>query len=185
MTDQDVRRFDFGDTPGTIEDDTFTPTTSAAPGTSMGPSPLDQLRETITAAVTKPDLTLAVLSRPGLAIRFGTNIDLDILQQWRRRSHDKHMPDNWNILKFSQLVIANTAKAMVLNGEEPLGQDGEPVSFRSPELLEWTSTKRALDAVRGLYDNDGHIIATAQDVLEAAGYGDEMMEPEEGPTKRS
>lgn len=180
MSEQPIRRFDAGDD---LEDDTFTPKVIAS-GTS-GPDPLAALRETITAAVAKPDVVLEVLTRPGMTIRFSTNFDLDIIQQWRKRSHDKVSPDNFNILKFALLVIANQAEAFGLNGQEPNGQDGNPLSFRSSEVLEWTGTKRALDAVRGLYDNDAHVVATAQEVMEAAGFGDEMMEAEEGPTRRS
>lgn len=180
MTDAPIRSFDVGDDD---QDDTFSPRVVSAATT--GPDPLAALRETITAAVSKPDVVLEVLTRPGMAIRFSTNLDLDVIQQWRRRSHDKSQPDNFNLLKFAQLVIANQSEAFSLNGQEPTGQDGQPISFRSNEVLEWTGTKRALDAVRAIYDNDAHIVATAQEVMEAAGFGDEMQEAEEGPTRRS
>ncbi len=187
MTTEHVRTFNFTETDETVskvEDDTFTP--KVAPGVTTGPDPLAALRETITAAVQKPDLSLQVITRPGMTIRFSTNMDLDTIQQWRRRCQDKSQPDNFNLLKFECMVIANQAQAFGLNGQEPMGEDGAPISFRSSEVLTWTGQKRALDAVKALYDNDAHVVLTAQEVMEEAGFGDEMMEAdEEGPTRRS
>lgn len=174
----DTRTFDLG------SDDDLTPV--VAPGLSTGADPLAALREVITAAVVKDDLTLQVITRPGLSIRFSTNMDLDTIQQWRRRCHDKSQPDNFNLLKFACMVIANQATAFALNGVEP-DIDGNPINFRNGPVFEWTNTKRAVDAVKALYDNDGHVVATAQEIMEAAGFGDEMVEGdvEESPTKRS
>lgn len=173
----------FDSTTDDVDED-LTP--QVAPGLSTGQDPLAALRDVITAAVVKEDLVLDLLTRPGMAIRFSTNMDLDTIQQWRRRCHDKSQPDNFNLLKFACMVIANQAEAFRLNGQEP-EVDGLPLNFRQGPVFEWTNTKRAVDAVKALYDNDGHVVATAQDVMEAAGFGDEMVESdvEEGPTKRS
>lgn len=180
MTDT-VRRID----PTLDADDTFERKSEVAPGTTMS-NPLDELAAAITEEVRNPDLTLAVPLRPGMSLRYDTNIDADTeLMQWRRRSHDKSQPDNFNILKMSCIVIANCCKAVVFKDVEPTGSDGQPITFNSTEMFEWTKTKRAIDAVKALFGNDAHVLATAQDIIEAAGYGDEMMEPEEGPTKRS
>lgn len=154
---------------------------------TMGNNPLDALREAIQAEVAKPDITLQIITREGMSIRFGTNIDMDTdIARWRRSSQDKTQPDNFNLLKFSQLVIANCTLAVALNGEEPSDEAGQPITFTSSLMLEWTNVKRPLDAVRTLYGSDGHIIATAQEIMEAAGYGDEMREAgDDTPTRRS
>jgi hypothetical protein len=174
-----MRRFDITDDG---IDEEFQPTVV----TTTTANPLDALRDKITEQVVKPDLELDVLTRDGMSIRYTTNLDLDVINKWRRVCQDKSQVDNFNMLKFASLVVANTAIAFALNGVEPTGADGDLVSFRSPEVLEWTNTKRALDAVRKLFANDAHIIATAQEIMSEAGFGDEMKESgEESPTRRS
>lgn len=172
------RHFDMGGVG--LEDEVILPQDLSSP-TKME-NPLDALRETITAAVERPDLVLAVLTRPGLTVRYATSIDMEHIQRWRKNSHDKTAPDNFNMLKFSLLVLANTCKAMALRNTEPVGADGKPLTFISRELSDWTGQKRHLDIVRTLYASDGHVVQTAQDILDAAGYADDEMEPDTDPT---
>lgn len=148
-------------------------------------NPLEALRDTIVSAVERPDLVLAVLTRPGLTIRYATSVDMEHLQRWRKSAEDKSAPDKFNLLKFSLLVLANTCKAMALRGQEPVGSDGKPLTFISRELSEWTGERRHLDIVRTLYSSDGHVVQTAQEILDAAGYADDQMEPDEDPTQGS
>lgn len=149
------------------------------------PNPLDALAAAIKQEVVREDVTFPVPSRPGMTIRYSTAVDMEHVQNWRRSSHDKSAQDNFNVLKFSMLIIANTAKAFAFEGQEAFGGDGERISFTSPEVGEWTGQKRALDRVRVIFANDGHIISTAGEVMEAAGYGDEIMEADPDPTMRS
>ncbi len=165
------------------EDQDDTPFVQSSPSSAPA-SPLDELRETITKEVQRPDLVLAVMARPGMEIRFDTNVDMSMIQEWRRRATRRRgQNEDFDILKFTSSVVANQARAFRLRGEEPAGADGEPISFRSPEVLQWTSTSRALDAVRALYSVDGHIISSAGEILQAAGYSDVMEEGDEGPTR--
>ena len=177
-TSAEPRRFDVGSVG--LEDEVVLPEDLSQP-TQMD-NPLDALRDTIEAAVERPDLVREVLTRPGLTIRYATSIDMEHIQRWRKSAYDKTAPDNFNMLKFSLLVLANTCRAMALRGQEPTGQDGKPLTFISRELGEWTKQKRHLDIVRALYASDGHVVQTAQDVLDAAGYADDEMEPDLDPT---
>lgn len=148
-------------------------------------NPLDALREAVKQQVVSEDVTYPVPTRPGMSVRYSTTVDMEHVQLWRRSSNDKTAPDNFSVLKFSMLIIANTAKAFAFEGQEPTGGDGEPITFVSPEVGEWTGHKRALDRVRAIFANDGHVIATAGEIMQAAGYGDEIMEANPDPTMRS
>lgn len=169
-----------------LDEDTFAEALPIEHGTRMD-NPLDALKASITEAVRRPDISLMVLSRPGLTIRYNTNIDMELLQRWRRSAHDKTAPDNFNVLRFMSLVVVNTALAFALNGEEPVGANGQPISFASPEVAQWTGQKRVLDSVRSLFASDGNIVTCGQQILDAAGYGDESMEADDevGPTRAS
>ena len=131
---------------------------------------LDRLRESLMEVVTLPPLTLKVIERPGMSVRFDTNIANATIQGWRKQSRNKSMPDEFDSLKFSSLVIANKAIAVMLDGQDVTDEQGDTVNFTSPELLKMLGVNRALDAVRKLYGVDGHIIQQADAILSAAGY---------------
>jgi hypothetical protein len=127
-------------------------------------------------------ITLTVPNRPGMTIRFDTNIESGTIQMWRKQSQNKSMADNFDGLKFSSLVIANKAEAVLYNSVVARTEDGDELNFKNPALLSMLGATRALDAVRKLYGADGHIFVAADEILRAAGYDSEGQEQQTDPT---
>ena len=145
-------------------------------------SVLSALKEELKREVQLPPITLAVPARPGMSIRFDANVNSGHIQMWRKQSQNKSMADNFDSLKFSSLVIANKAEAVMFDGVEARTDDGELLNFKNPELLTMLGTNRAVEAVRKLYGVDGHIFVAADEVLKGAGYDAEGQEQQTDPT---
>ena len=54
---------------------------------------MSTLREELKRKIENKPLTLAIPSREGVSIKFNTNIEAGLIQQWRKRASDKTMPD--------------------------------------------------------------------------------------------
>lgn len=149
--------------------------------TTTKPNIMTALREELKKKVQNEPVTLKVISRDDVAIRFNTNIEAGLVQQWRKRSSDKSMPDGFDPVKFACIVIANQAEVVIHKGKEAVGNNGEYISFKNNELLEMLGTDRAVDAVRTMYGVDGHILQTAEKIFVAAGYDADESDIENDP----
>lgn len=143
---------------------------------------LDALRSELKREVRNKPITLNVLGRDGMTIRFDTNIESGAIQMWRKQSQNKSMADNFDGLKFSSLVIANKAECILYNGVEARTEDGEELNFKNPAILDMLGVTKALDAVRKLYGVDGHIFVAADEILRAAGYDSDSQDQQADPT---
>lgn len=132
---------------------------------------LDELRAEAQQEARKEPVTYMVATRPGWSVRYDTNIDDQVLGQWRKRAADKTQPEGVNQLKLCLTVLANHAEVFVRNGVDALDEEGQPISFRSQYLIDLLGVGRAVDAVKKWYGADGEILSTAYSVLDAAGYG--------------
>ena len=92
------------------------------------------------------------------------------------------MPDQFDGLKFSCIVIANQAEEVYYKGEVAVDTKGEYLNFKNPNFIEMLGAERAVDAVRKLYGVDGHIFIAADEILRGAGYDSEGQEQQEDPT---
>jgi hypothetical protein len=159
------------------DDPTFAP-----PQRDEVTSPLDALKASLQTEYRNPPTTLPVKARPGVEVRFDTNIDAELLQAWRKRSRDKRKVDQVDPMRFAATVIANKAEVFLQDGQEVV-VDGSPINFRSNSILEWTGATSVHEAVRMVYGMDSHVLATCGAVLSAAGYDDDMEDvSEEDPT---
>lgn len=174
MAEEDIR------IPSGYEDDTFA---DPSPDDTVR-TPLQDLAAVLSQEVTSEPITLVVPARNGVKIRFDTNIDLPMLQMWRRRSKVQRK-DEYDEMKFSRLVIANQAMQIIFNGQEANGVDGKPLNFRHRELWSMLNVDGPQNAVTKMFGIDGHIMNAAQDVVRAAGFDDADMEDDEDPTMRS
>lgn len=152
-------------------------------------SALDALRDELAVDTAREPLTLPIPLRKSLSMRYDTNIDGDLLNAWRKMSKERKSKDPTDIdtLKFSCLILANQGEALLRDGDEVLGNDGNPLSFAHGELRAMLSAASASDAVRKLYGGakftgDGDILNSAAEVSRVAGFGDEELDAEESPT---
>lgn len=133
---------------------------------------LDSLKNELKRVVKNEPLTLAVPSRPGMSLVFDTNVEAAQLQHWRKACNDKSMPDKFDGLKFSAIIIANQATQVLYKNEIAIDKDGKDLNFRNPNFTAMLGNDRASAAVRKLYGVDGHIFIAANQILSAAGYDD-------------
>ena len=142
---------------------------------------LDQLKEEISKEVTRPDIEIAVPEREGVALRFSPNISNEQLKAWRRNSTNRKT-DELDSIKFSCYVVGQTLSGIYFNDELVEDQQGNTVTFASPEMMEMTQTSKPLpDAIRAFFAVDPHLESAAIKILDYAGYGDDL--DAEDPTK--
>lgn len=156
-------------------------------------TPFDYLRDVFAKEVENDPITLEVPNRPGVYIEFDTNITSEQFEMWRkqatvnsrRRGADAEV-DN---VKFSALVIFNKATIFKVDGQ-PVYLDNEQTKplnfFEQTEIrkLVQQSLTTNTELVKAVYANDAHVLAAGQQIVMAAGYGDELEEFKESPTQR-
>lgn len=143
---------------------------------------LDQLKSEISREVTRPEIEMPVPERRGVSVRFSPNITNEQLKAWRRNSTNKKT-DELDSIKFSCYVVGQTVTGIYFNDELVLDDEGNPITFASPVMMEMTDTDRPLpDAIRAFYAVDPHLEAVALKILDHAGYGDEV--DAQDPTRR-
>lgn len=157
-----------------MEFDTSSQDVDIVAGNSRGEfTVLESLKEELKRVVKNEPIVLQVPSRPGMSIKFDTNIEAKALQMWRKASADKKLPDNFDGLKFSSIIIANQAIELIYEGQVVVDTDGELLIFRNQKFLDMLDAARAVEAVGKLYGVDGHIFVAADEILRAAGYDSE------------
>lgn len=137
--------------------------------------------------VTHEPVTLLVNGRENVAITFATVISADMLKAWQKKNKDRTSETGLNEVRLMATVIANQAIGVSINERPATGRDGEPLSFRHADLREMLGASSALEAVLKMYGGDaGHpaILATGDEILKSAGYGEDAIRAEDPTTLR-
>lgn len=144
---------------------------------------LDRLREKLSKKVERPPIYIEVPERPGLSVRVTPHITQHQMRSWRKNSGEGTKP-GFDPTKFACYVIGHTTTGIMVGDEEVFSDNGNSLSFASPEILEMTETTRPLpDCIQAFFGLDPHVEAAALAIMEAAGYGDdvEMVDPTREP----
>lgn len=156
---------------------------SAEAASGKQESPLDRLKEKISAKVERPRVIIEVPDRAGVALIISPNITQKQMKSWRRNAGE----DSRNGLdptKFAAYVVGSTTVGIEMDGEEVFDDDGFQLNFASADILRSTGTTRPVpDAVMAFFHTDPHVEAAALAILEAAGYGETVDAVD--PTKDS
>ena len=163
-------------------DDIIVDDTAPASTTGKANTVLAALEAELKRDVHLSDLVLNVPERKGMTIRFDVNIDAATVNKWRAMCKNKSMTDEFDGLKFSCMVVANKAEAVLYDGEEALLPTGDALNFKEPAFLDMLGVPKALDGVRKLYGVDGHIFVAADAILSAAGYDSDSQDQQADPT---
>ena len=162
--------------------DTFDYTDSSAASTSdtsassktKEPSVLAKLREEVSKKIERPDVTIEVPERKAISVQFSPNITQTQMNAWRRNAGE-NTKAGMDATKFACFVIGHTCRAILVDGQEATNEDGAPLTFASPEILEMLDVSRPIpDGVRAMYGLDPHVEAVALAIMEAAGYNDSV-----------
>lgn len=164
--------------PGSSDPDELPVDGEELPKLSTG---LEELRAELTAELGAQPVELPVPTRPGYAVRYKTAIDHELLARWQKASEDRSAPDGMDVLGLALRVLGNCCVGIVRRGEE-LEHEGKPVTFRTRSFVELLGTDRPAEACRAFYAKDGHVISAADEVLRAAGYGDNLLASGADPT---
>lgn len=145
-------------------------------------SPLENLRASLKEETSGSPIVLETPRRPGWNVRYRCDVELPVLAQWRKKAADKSMPEGVDELKLCLIILADQCDA-ILQGDVEVEEDGEVVTFRTQSLQDLLGAIRAADLVRRWYGSDGHAVSAAQEVMNASGYGEDLVR--EDPTQTS
>lgn len=169
---------------GAITDDApdlAPPTDDERRAPSVGQSLLAALDAALEADVVKEPVTYPVTMRPGLSIRYSTDIDDDKMTVWRNRAKKRGrrgQTDEVDSLTYCALILATQCEAFLIRGQEPHDDAGQPFTFGHRHIREKYHAEKASEAVIAVFGNDAHVLLTANELLEKAGFGDEVVEVE-------
>lgn len=145
---------------------------------------LAALRSEAQQKVMKEPVDVRVPARPNFIFTFDTNFDFSRLQHWRKQAtrRQRGKADDFDLVKFGCIVLAATNTGMVYKGSVM------EYSLTSPELWEMFGANSYFECIKKVWGTDADLIRAGNEVIEAAGYGDEEEEQddfEDDPTKTS
>lgn len=164
-----------------------------APDTQGDPfDALDMLREQVRQREADAERT-APIEIPGIGWRLicATDFEYARYKTWQKaalRGPRKRVPDLFDLDQpvLGQLMLVNTCESLEWrrgDGEWQTltGKDGEPLTLKSPELLEKFNVIDPRSLVRALYHTDAALIQAMTVLVEKSGYApddDEDGEPD-------
>jgi len=138
-------------------------------------SPLEALKALLSAEAASEPITRKVPNREGFSVRLATTVEERELKHWTRSSQRKVGGRvEGDSVKFASLLIAAKCEAILYMGQE-IEADGDVVTFRHPAirtLLGLPAEASHVVVMEHFYGSGGHIVGVANEVLEAAGWGD-------------
>jgi hypothetical protein len=144
-------------------------------------TPLEELRGELASEVADEPEVIPVPARPGYELRFSTDLPSPRLAKLRKASRDRSMPDGIDELGLALRVLATLNIGIIRQGED-LTAAGEPLTIRSPAMLDLLGQGRPTEAMKVLYAKDGHTLAAARTLLKACGYDEDALEGGADPT---
>lgn len=162
----------------------FGSSSSTAESSKKGePTLLSRLRQEVQKKIERAAILIEVPERPGVTVRVSPNITQHQMRSWRKNAGEESKA-GFDPTKFACFVIGHTCTGIFVDGQEVTNEDGAPLTFASPEILDMTDTTRPIpDCVRAFFGIDPHVESAALAVMEAAGYSDTVETVD--PTKTS
>jgi hypothetical protein len=148
-------------------------------------SQLDRLRDVLSKRLERPNRLIEVPERPEIQLIFSPNITQTQFKQWTKLAGEGTKKDGADSFVFACIVVAQTARGLIIDGEEVLDENEYPLTFASPTLKDMLGYQKQFpDGVKALFGVDAHVLAAASAILDAAGYGD-TVETTEDPLATS
>lgn len=153
-------------------EDPFAPEPAERP--KVGTSLLDELRVELQKKVERPEVLIEVPERAGIKLVISPNITQHQMRAWRKNA-GAETKRGLDPTIFACYVVGGCTRGILLHDEEVFSDQGAPLSFASPEILDMTDTTRPVpECVRAFFGIDPHVEAAALAVLEAAGFADDI-----------
>lgn len=155
------------------------------PKTTGGDTQLERLRGVLSKRIERPNRRIEVPERPEIELIFSPNVTQSQFKQWTKLAGEGTKKDGADSFVFACIVIAQTMRGLVIEGEEVLDENDYPITFASSVLKNMLDyQKQYPDGVKALFGVDAHVLAAASAILDAAGYGD-TVETSEDPLATS
>lgn len=153
---------------------------SSSSATSSGSaSVLDQLKETLSKKIERPEVFIEVPERPGVTVRISPNVTQGQMRAWRKQSGED-TKNGMDATKFAACVVGHTCTGIAFNNEIAEDEQGRPYTFGSSAILEMVGASRPIpDGVLAFFGIEPHVESAALAILDAAGFGDtvETVDP--------
>lgn len=152
----------------------------ATPGTM-----LTALREEGKRKISLDPINLKVPGRPDMVFVYDVNIDSTVLDTWRKRATTtkRGRTPEFDGLKFAKIIMASQCRNLIYRNVD-MG-----MTFTSKELQETFKATSYFDCIKFVYGNDADIFRHGNEIITAAGYGDqadlEEVDEDEDPMVRS
>jgi hypothetical protein len=137
-----------------------------------------RLEQALTQEVTFEPVTVQIAKRPGVSVRYRTELNDEQLAAWRKRSEDRKAPSGMNTLRFCLMILANQCDALLFNDQEARDEAGQSLTYAHARIRKLYSANRAADCARKAIASDPHVMLHANAILDAAGFGDQAVEVE-------
>jgi hypothetical protein len=143
---------------------------------------LAAMREEAAKDVKIEDVSFVVPERPHFELIFHPYIDYDLLNTFMKKARKSigGGKKEWHPVVFAHLVMSHTTRGVAYKGQTVQDADGDELTIISPMFHEMFKARSMQNALKNLYVHDGHIIATCQQIVDKAGYGDIDVESGEG-----
>lgn len=139
---------------------------------------LELFKQDMTEDLAENDVYFTHKYRPAYRMSFGTDLNDRQLRQWQRKAMNRDK--SIDIMKVCAIVLANLSTGLWRDGVQMM-DDGEPFTFRSRGFIDTFSDGDAVEAVQKFMAKDGYLQGTAEAVLTACGFADEVTpDPTDG-----
>lgn len=140
-------------------------------------SALDKLRAKVEKDTRRPEVLIEVPERPGVYLLVSPNITEDQMSRYRKMAERHSKKGDFSNFIFATVIISQTTVGIQVDGEEVLTDNGDPMTFASPEIKDMVEADRPWpDAVRAFFGTDPHVEAAAVAIINRSGWGEEVSE---------
>jgi hypothetical protein len=154
-----------------------------------GPAPdsaslLQDIANDIAESLPVEEVTFEVSGRPGYAVRYSLDFDVDDVKRWRKAAGASKTQEADEV-RMAAVMLATQCSAIIRRGEE-VRLDGEVLTFRSKSFHEALDVPKSADAVLKFYGRDLHATQVANELLLRVGQksrpdeADEDEDPTQG-----
>ena len=124
----------------------------------------------------EPHIVLGVRGRELFSIEFRVdNITIDKINVWRLSSRKKGRQGKtvFDPRSMALSVILDQTVAILFRGERILDDNGAPYTFRTKEVMDLLKSVDPRNAIATMFATDADILNAQNQILEAAGYGED------------
>jgi hypothetical protein len=144
---------------------------------------LEDIANDLAESLPVEEVTFEVPGRPGYAVRYSLDFDVDDVKRWRKAAGASKTQEADEV-RMAAVMLATQCSAIIRRGEE-VHLEGEVLTFRSKPLHGALDVPKAADAVLKFYGRDLHATQVANELLLRVGQKSrpDETDDDEDPTQ--